>query len=565
EQMIDELKCAPLLKGIRGQTAANIEALIDTLLKLGGEDGLLARFNHNIAEMDLNPVIIDDRGLSIADARFMVSQTGTNSSQVPPGVNSEPILELLNHLFQPRTIAVVGASSKKIVIANTFIQRMKEFDYDGEIYPIHPKASLIEGLKTYPDLSSTPKPVDYAYIAIGAAQIPGILENANGNCKVAQVISSGFGEVAESKSLESDLVESARKGQVRILGPNCLGTYSPRGGLTFPKDAPTELGSIGVVSQSGGLSTDIVKRGQWKGLRFSGLVTIGNSADLTPADIIRYFLEDEHTTAIGLYVEDAKDGREIFNLMRASKMIKPLVILKGGLSEQGAVAAASHTGALAENNQSWFALCQQCCAVLVSTVDEFIDTLLALQFVDLQKDQPTQNVTLFGNGGGASVLGVDAFADKNLSVSQFEQTATDKLQALKLPAGTSVLNPIDTPVGTLLEKEGWIAAEILDIVYRDTRTDAVVMHLNLAAFVGRGSVDPIDNLFAVMRKAKSEWSEPIHFILVLRSDGSEVIDNRKRELREVAQGYRIPVFDEIAPVAQVLANIRHFEKQLSQL
>lgn len=564
EQMIDELKCAPLLKGVRGQTPADIEALIETLLRLGGEDGVLLQYEHAIAEMDLNPVILNDHGLSIADARFMVREAESGSGNLSENPNSDSEIALLNHLFKPRTVAVVGASSKKIVIANTFIKRMQEFGYEGEIYPIHPNAPLIEGLKTYPDLSSTPKPVDYAYVAIGAAQIPGILRNANGNCKVAQVISSGFGEVAESKSLETELVKSARIGKVRILGPNCLGTYSPRGGLTFPKDAPRELGSIGVVSQSGGLSTDIVKRGQWKGLRFSGLVTIGNSADLKPADIIRFYLEDEFTNAIGIYVEDAKDGREIFNLMRSSKTIKPLVILKGGLSDAGAVAAASHTGALAENSQSWFALSQQCCAALVSTVDEFIDTLLALQFLDLRKGLPVRNVTLFGNGGGASVLGVDAFAENDLSVLPFDESAVKQLQALNLPAGTSVLNPIDTPVGTLLEKEGWIAAEILDIVYRDTNTDVVVMHLNLAAFVGRGSVDPIDNLFAVMRKAKSEWSKPIHFVLVLRSDGSEAIDNRKRELREIAQGYRIPVFDEIAPVARVLANISHFEKQLSK-
>ena len=308
EQMIDELKCAPLLKGVRGQAPAKIEALIETLLRLGGEDGVLLQYEHAIAEMDLNPVILNDLGLSIADARFMVREAESGSSDFSENPNSDSEIALLNYLFKPRTVAVVGASSKKIVIANTFIKRMQEFGYEGEIYPIHPNAPLIEGLKTYPDLSSTPKPVDYAYVAIGAAQIPGILRNANGNCKVAQVISSGFGEVAESKSLETQLIKSARIGKVRILGPNCLGTYSPRGGLTFPKDAPRELGSIGVVSQSGGLSTDIVKRGQWKGLRFSGLVTIGNSADLKPADIIRFYLEDEFTNAIGIYVEDAKDG-----------------------------------------------------------------------------------------------------------------------------------------------------------------------------------------------------------------------------------------------------------------
>ena len=168
------------------------------------------------------------------------------------------------------------------------------------------------------------------------SRIPDAVAEANGRCRIAQVISSGFGEVEEGKDLEEALVTKARAAGVRVIGPNCLGTYSPRGGLTFPVGAPTEVGSIGVIAQSGGLSTDIIKRGQWRGLRFSGLVTIGNSADVKPHELVDYYLEDPQTKAIGLYVEDIKEGRAFFNLLRSDKATKPIVILKGGRSKSWA-------------------------------------------------------------------------------------------------------------------------------------------------------------------------------------------------------------------------------------
>ena len=185
------------------------------------------------------------------------------------------------------------------------------------------------------------------------------MAGANGNLKFAQVISSGFGEVSEGLDLQRDLVTKAHAGGCRVLGPNCLGFYSPRGGVTFPVDAPKEIGTIGVVSQSGGLGTDIIKRGQWRGIRFSGLVTVGNSADLGPVDLLEFYFEDPQTRVVGLYLEDIKQGRRFFNLLRSDKATKPVVILRGGKSSQGRAAALSHTGALAGDERAWEALSRQ--------------------------------------------------------------------------------------------------------------------------------------------------------------------------------------------------------------
>ena len=260
--------------------------------------------------------------------------------------------------------------------------------------------------------------------------------------------------------------------------------------MTFPVDAPREVGTIGVITQSGGLGTDVVKRGQSRGLRFSGLVTAGNSADIGPSDLVEFYLADPETRAIGLYLEDAADGRQLFELLRSTANPKPVVILKGGRSELGQLAAQSHTGALAGDDRAWQALSSQAPVAMVSDVDDFLGVLLALQNLTVRSSRPTKNVVLFGNGGGTSVLATDAFAECGLQVSPFEDEAREQLEALNLPPGTSVANPIDAPVRTLQEEQGRIANRILDIIYQSAKPDAVVMHLNLGLLRGARGCGP---------------------------------------------------------------------------
>lgn len=560
--MLDELRGAALLDGVRGEAPVDKAALVRALLALGGEGGLLGALGDDIAEVDINPLIVSSRGACAVDARFVLASGGKQAACAAPAAALDA-LAYYRPLFHPRTVAVLGASTRTVAIANTFIRRLRAFGYDGAIYPIHPSASEVEGLQAYPDLAATPEPVDYAYVAIGADQIPGVLGAAAGRCRFAQVISSGFGETEEGVAMQQALVEQARAAGVRVLGPNCLGTYSPRGKLTFPADAPMEPGTIGIVSQSGGLSTDIIKRGQWRGLRFSGLVTIGNSADVAPHDLVEYFLRDPDTKAIGLYLEDIKDGRAFFDLLRSGGVAKPIVILKGGTTSMGRLAASSHTGALAGHEQAWAALSAQTPVVLVETVDEFINALLALQHLTPRPDRPTRHVALFGNGGGSSVLGADSFAREGLLVAPFGIAARQALESLGFPPGTSVLNPIDTPVRSLQEKDGWVAGEILDLVYEHARPDAVAMHLNLAAFVGRGSVDPIENLLSVVEQTQRKWAGQAHFLLALRSDGSPELDDSKRIYRERARAAGVPVYDEIADIAKALAVVSKLETRLA--
>jgi len=556
--MIDSLQGRALLDGARGRAPVSRAALVDLLLAVGGEDGLLHRHGDAIAELDLNPVIVSADAAVVVDARVILAP----ASDVAVQAASAPAAVDYGRLFTPKTIAVIGASATDTSIANTFIRRLKKFGYAGSIWPIHPSATEVEGLPAFRSLADTPGAVDYAYVAIGASRVADALAAGAGRLGFAQVISSGFGEVEEGRGLEQGLVDAARSGGFRVIGPNCLGLYSPRGGVTFPDDAPRESGSIGVLAQSGGLSTDIIKRGQTRGVRFSGLVTIGNSADVGAAELAGFYFGDPHTRALGLYLESAKDGRALFDLLR-SPQAKPVVLLKGGRTSQGHLAAASHTGSLAGDLRAWEALCEQTPCVMVDTVDRFVDALLALQVLTLRPTRPTRRVVLFGNGGGTSVLAADCFSSVGLDILPMDDVALEQMRALKLPPGTGIVNPIDTPVGTLLQSGGAVAAKILDIVYESSGADALVMHLNLAAFVGRSAGDPVETLIGIAEQVGRARPGQLHFMLVLRSDGSKELDDARREYRRRALGAGIAVFDEIADAGHALAVVARLEQQLA--
>lgn len=470
------------------------------------------------------------------------------------------LLDQFGPLFSPRTVAVVGASTKGTALANIFIRRIQSFGFSGPIFPIHPTAETIEGLKAYPHLCDTPEAIDYAYIAVSADQVPKLLEQADGHVRYAQVISSGFGESQEGQELEQALVISARIGGLRVLGPNCMGIYTPRGNITYTEVASREIGVVGVASQSGGLATDIIRRGLVRGIKFSGVVSIGNSADINAVDLLRYYLEDNQTKVIGLYIESAKHGRQLFDVLRSARALKPVIILKGGRTEDGAIAASSHTGSMAGDDRVWEALAKQTGSILVETLNEFINVALAFSLLVPRPKTPTQQVVLFGNGGGASVLGTDSFSRMGLRVPKFQSSTLELLAALNLSPGTSILNPIDAPVGTMQQDDGRVAEQILDAVFSTADPHALVMHLSMPAFSGRTKAEVLENLVMAALRAKSRYPGCGHFLLVLRSDGNPEIDLRKREFRDQAIALGIPVFDELEDAAKCLSAIRFYEK-----
>jgi hypothetical protein len=304
---------------------------------------------------------------------------------------------------------------------------------------------------------------------------------------------------------------------------------------------------------------DILRRGQALGLRFSGLVTVGNSADLGPSDLLEFYLADPATRVIGMYVEDVKDGARFQRLLRANRGRKPVVLLAGGITAQGQAAAASHTGAMAGSPQAWRALARQSGALLTDTLDTFLAMLGMCLWLRPGGPMPDAGVTLFGNGGGASVLATDTLERAGLHLARPDATASAAFDAITLPPGASLANPIDLPASVLRQEDGRVTARILDVNERLVAPWATVVHLNLPVILGYQHVpDFLPNLLDAVF-GDPDAATGGHRLLVLRSDRSAEADAWRRTFRAEAAAREVPSFDEIPEAIAALAAYQDYE------
>jgi acyl-CoA synthetase (NDP forming) len=562
QEMLDALRGARLLKGYRGKPAVDVEAVVDAMIAIGGEQGLIMHHQGVIASLDINPLIVTPEGCRAVDARVVLQSSPAND--LSGGMASTAAKPDLTRLFYPRSIAVVGVASDGSGPGNAFIRNLRSFGFAGSLSIVHPAASEIAGIPCFPTLGSIPHPVDYCYVAIPAARVPEVLEQANGQVAFAQVMSSGFAETPDGARLQDELVHSARVGGVRIIGPNCLGLHAAQSRVTFIDKMSGEAGNFGVISQSGGIGVDILRHGQASGLRFSHLLTIGNAADVSAVELLEHMLEDRQVKAVGMYLESVPDGRALLAVLRArlteGKSPKPVLLLRGGRSAQGRRAALSHTGALASEERVWAALAAQAGVVQVDTLEDFIDCAVMFQQVEPDFVHPTTDVCLFGNGGGASVLACDSFDREGLIIKPFSAALVERIGALGLPPGASVLNPIDTPAGVLSKDDGAIAARILDLVYDSGEVNAIVLHLNMPVILGYYGEDLFHRLVESAMEIRGKHAGKGHFVLVLRSDGSEEVDRRRHAYRKMAMTLGVAVFDSLPQAARALAALEQLER-----
>lgn len=466
----------------------------------------------------------------------------------------------LHALFHPRTIAVAGVSRRSDGQGNKFIRRLREAGYRGAIYPIHPTEPELEGLRSYPSLSQTPEPIDYAFIAIPAEAVPAMLAEAAGRVRFAQVMSSGFGEGGRGMALRRALLDAVRKGGMRLLGPNCLGTYSPAAGMSFIDGRPAAPGSVGVFSQSGGLSVDIIRNGEYRGLRFSGVVSLGNCLDIGPCELLAHYLEDPSTRVIGAYIEDIREGRRFFEILRDARAAKPVVLLKGGRTAQGLRAAASHTGSLAGSEQVWTALAAQTGSILVDSLEDFINVLAAFESERDSKPPFDGRVVLFGNGGGASVLAADALGKLGVDVPALGAATAAALEALRVPAGAGLENPLDVPANILERSKGRIAGSILEAVITQERPGAVLAHINLPVIMGYRGGALLDELMQTVLGLQGLLAPATRLYLVLRSTGQADYEEKRRRYAQQAIQAGIPTFFDLVSAARALHALNTYSR-----
>jgi acetate---CoA ligase (ADP-forming) len=345
-------------------------------------------------------------------------------------------------LFDPRSVAVIGASRDPSKIGGSVLANLRSAGFQGRIIPINPRAEIVQGLRAAPSLLGVAEEVDLAVVTIPA---PGVLaalkECVSKGVPVAVVISAGFRESgAEGRRRECELREWLSGQPLRVLGPNCLGWIRParRLNVTFAPGMP-QVGGIAFVSHSGALAVAILDWAQDRRMGFSLFASLGNQADITESDVLTAVATDPETRVIAGYIEGVADGRRFLDTVREVAAVKPVVLLKAGRSAEGARAVSSHTGALAGSDRAFSAAVKQAGGVRVGSVEELFDLARGLASQPLPRGRRLLVVT---NGGGLGIVATDAAREAGLEVAPLEDSARQRVAEV-LPATASVVNPVD--------------------------------------------------------------------------------------------------------------------------
>ncbi len=344
--------------------------------------------------------------------------------------------------FNPKSVAIIGASKAAGKIGNVIVKNMISSGYTGPIFPINPKEQEIEGLACYPAVDKTPMPAELAVLSLPASRTLDAAEQCGiSGVKNLVVITAGFKETGkEGLELERRLVETCRKYEMRMTGPNCVGlidTHTPIN-ASFAAGFPLK-GEIAFISQSGAMVLSILDWSYRAGLGFSKFVSLGNKADLTESHFIEDAGQDPNTKVILCYIEDVENGAHFLKAARTASRKKPVIILKSGTSQAGAQAASSHTGALAGSDLAYETAFRQCGVIRARSMAELFD--LAVAFAS----QPVPSggrVAVVTNSGGPGIIAADTIEQKKLQMARFSQETIKQLRGY-LPPEANIYNPVD--------------------------------------------------------------------------------------------------------------------------
>jgi acyl-CoA synthetase (NDP forming) len=351
----------------------------------------------------------------------------------------------LDYVFHPRSVAIVGVSSKDMDAFGGigFLRAIRAAGFPGPIYPVNPKATEVEGLRCYPSLPAIEGPVDYVISSVPARAVASLMDDAIAKgVKVIHFFTAGFSETGDEDlaGLEQEVLRRATEAGIRLIGPNCMGLYVPRTGLAFMYGFPVTPGHVALISQSGANAGEFVNFSSIHGVRFSKVVSFGNALDLNAADFFDYCADDPDTHVICAYLEGVKGGPRFVEAFKKAAARKPVIVLKGGRTEAGTRAASSHTGSLAGEIQIFDALCRQAGAIRVESLGALCDMASAFQFL---AKGPGNRVCILGGGGGTSVLAADDAAAAGLEVPWLPESTQQAMRDFTPVAGTSVRNPVD--------------------------------------------------------------------------------------------------------------------------
>lgn len=350
----------------------------------------------------------------------------------------------LDPIFNPKSIAVIGASRKKGKIGRELLDNLIRYEFQGKLFPINPNAEEVHSIPAYPSILDVPDEVDLAVIVVPARHVTEVMkECGKKGVRGAIVITAGFKETGEKGAeLERKLHEVCKKYGIAMIGPNCMGVINTnenvRMNATFAPSQPLR-GRISFMSQSGALGAAILDHADNIKVGFAKFVSLGNKTDVSGNDLLMAWEDDPDTETILMYIESFGNPRNFVRIARSVTRKKPIIALKSGRTEAGAAAAASHTGALAGLDEATDALFEQCGVIRVGSIEELFDIAIAFANQPLPKGD---RIAILTNAGGPAIMTVDALVGAGLELAEFSDRTKRKLREY-LPEEASIRNPVD--------------------------------------------------------------------------------------------------------------------------
>ena len=473
----------------------------------------------------------------------------------------------LESAFFPLSIAVVGASGSSASYGYIFIYSLVDCGYPGRIYPINPNESEVLGFKTYPALKDVPGLVEYVICCLSASKVLDLLSQCKQKgVKFIHLFTGRFSETGleEAVELEKEILCQARKLGIRLIGPNCMGIYCPKGGMSFGYDFPKEPGKVGMFLQSGGASTEFVRYAALRGIRFSKVISYGNALDLDETDFLQYLAKDSETEVIACYVEGVKDGRRFFNALHQAASLKPIIILKAGRSSAGTRAASSHTAALAGTLKIWESAIKQTGTIQARSLDEMMDLVVA--FCSLPPLMGTR-VGIVGGGGGKSVLSADEWEEAGLRVVPLTPEIREEIKR-RVPEmwWGWIGNPVDV---SIMPEEAWVtdlSGDILRIMAGSSNFDLLVANVTVdAPFEKAEMTSFIRRQVEVIIEIKRKGTKPLAVVLNTGALGVEDFKSWRWKLfaeqksRLVAAG--LPVYPAVGRAAEAICHVANYYRR----
>ncbi|MBN1574178.1 MAG: CoA-binding protein [Deltaproteobacteria bacterium] len=387
-------------------------------------------------------------------------------------------------VFNPKSVCIIG-KTERFKGAGMFITALKNFGYKGKISVVSTDGGGGHEFDCFDSITDLPDGIEYAVIAVPAVEVPEAVRmlGAKG-LKVAHVFSAGFGDLEseEGRALQEDLKAAGVESGVRIIGPNCLGVFSPETGLAYPPGIfSKEVGNFGFISQSGGTAQSLAWSGDIYGFFHNKAVSLGNSVDLTVEDFLEYMAHDPKIEIIAMYIEGIKDGERFLRLLGSAAKKKPVLILKAGVTKAGVTATASHTGILAGDAAVWNAAVRQAGAISVLTFDEIVETISAFTKM---RGTPKRRIAIVNRGGGEGIIAADTLPKIGLEVPPYTKKTQETLAGLIPSAGTGIKNPLDfAAVGGF----PGVFEQVLTAIDNDENTDTIIYqhHIEFAHLFSR--------------------------------------------------------------------------------